>query len=190
MIEFCSSEVDTGSPPIGSKRMARPVRKWLWFRWSGQSAQTYPAFRRTVGQDGDPCVLGFIKGSASSAIFQPKASRTPIDRQAIFLAPHADIGRPAKASPTELGSGRDDRRLVNSLMAQERPDSPGHLGGQRNHGCVCVRRARSPRSHCRRRVPTSDIGANRELSAPESHNRCDVGVSTGEMPCSRSPSSA
>ncbi len=87
-----------------------------------------------VGQDGDPRVLVLIKGSALSAIFPPEASRTPIDCQAIFLSPLADIGRPTKASPTRLGSGSHRRQLIDAFVAQQRPDSPGQFSRQSGSG--------------------------------------------------------
>jgi len=42
-----------------------------------QSAQTYPAFRRAVGQDGEPRVLVLIKGPASSARAHPGVETQP-----------------------------------------------------------------------------------------------------------------
>jgi hypothetical protein len=65
-------------------------------------------------------------GSASSAICQPKASRALIDGQAIFLALHADIGRPARALPTELGSGSDNGRplATNAASTSASPSTP------------------------------------------------------------------
>ncbi len=51
------------------KRMARPVGKWSFGVRLELSAQTYPAFRQAVGQDGEPRVLVLIKLPASSAIF-------------------------------------------------------------------------------------------------------------------------
>jgi transposase len=44
-----------------------------------------------VGQDGDPRVLVLIKGPASMRHFTPKGSKTPVDCQAIFLSPPADL---------------------------------------------------------------------------------------------------
>jgi transposase len=38
--------------------------------WLDLSAQTYPAFRRAVGQDGEPRVLVLIKGPALNAILR------------------------------------------------------------------------------------------------------------------------
>ena len=35
-IDFSRASLDSAS--IAAKRMARPVRKWLWIRWSEQSA--------------------------------------------------------------------------------------------------------------------------------------------------------
>ena len=61
-----------------------------------------------------------------------KTSKTPVDCQAIFLSPLADIGRPTHAAPAELRSGSDSCGLVDAPVAQQRPDDAGHLGCQRH----------------------------------------------------------
>ena len=66
------------------KRMARPVGKQLLGVRLDLSAQTYPAFRRAVGQDGEPRVLVLIKLSASSAIF---LTRVPKHRLTVRPSP-------------------------------------------------------------------------------------------------------
>ena len=69
-----SSAVKAHRSASGGKRMARPVARGS-VRWSDQSAQTYPAFRLPVGQDGDPRVPVLIRGSASSAICRRRLPR-------------------------------------------------------------------------------------------------------------------
>ena len=90
-----------------------------------------------VGQDGDPRVLGLIKGSASNAIF---AGRLPEHRSTVRPSsshhPPTSVGR--RAARPELGSGGHGRRLV-PPMAQKRPDDARHLGCQGDHRRVGMR---------------------------------------------------
>jgi len=55
---------------IGRETYGPPRRQVASAVRPEQSAQTYPAFRRAVGQDGEPRVLVLIKGPASSAILR------------------------------------------------------------------------------------------------------------------------
>ena len=91
--------------------------------------------------------------------FTPEAFRTPVDCQAIFLTPHADIGRPTNASPTKLGSGRGLYRLVDAVVAQQGSDGSGHLGRQRHDGGVGMRpRQQAPQPLTDPRVALCKVG--------------------------------
>lgn len=93
--------------PMRSTGRARPstVRACQRNVWPAPSASgldplvcavciTYPAFRRAVSQDGDPRVLGLIKGSASSAIFAER------------LAEHRSTVRPSSSHRPQTSEGR------------------------------------------------------------------------------------
>jgi hypothetical protein len=62
-----------------------------FFGWLNNLRKRIRPFRKAVGQDGDPRVLFLIRGPASMRHFSAKDCRTPVDCQAIFLSPPADI---------------------------------------------------------------------------------------------------
>ena len=101
--------------------MGRPVRNWHWIRWSEQSAQTFPAFRRPVGQDGDPYFCpheGYgVERQFSQRLRRHRSTVRPSSsdrRQTLEGA-----GRAVRA---KLGSGHHGRPLLDAPVAQQRPD--------------------------------------------------------------------
>lgn len=79
-----------------AKRMARPVRKWLGSAGLCSLHKTYPAFRQRRWPRWRSARPGPHKGVGVERHFCGEASKTPVDCQAIFLSPPADIERPAR----------------------------------------------------------------------------------------------
>ncbi len=93
-------EVRHGRGGAGFQKTYGPPRRQVVSRVQlDLSAQTYPAFRRAVGQDGEPRVLVLIKLSASSAIF---LTRVPKHRLTVRPSPrrHPQTSR-ADARPRQ-----------------------------------------------------------------------------------------
>ena len=94
-----------------AKRMARPVRKWLGSAGLCSLHKRIRPSGSAVGQDGDPRVLGLIKGSASSAIF---AERLPEHRSTV---------RPSSSHRPQTSKGR---RVRAGRTRIRRPRPPAH----------------------------------------------------------------
>lgn len=77
-----------------AKRMARPVRKWLGSAGLCSLHKRIRPSDSAVGQDGDPRVLGLIKGAASSAIFTER------------LPEHRSTVRPSSSHRPQTSEGR------------------------------------------------------------------------------------
>lgn len=76
---------------LGRKTYGPPRPQEARISWSEQSAKTYPAFRQRRWPRWRSARSGPHKGGGVERHFTPEASRTPIDCQAIFLSPLADI---------------------------------------------------------------------------------------------------
>ena len=97
-----ASSLAMGSPV---KRMARPVRKWLGSAGLCSLHKRIRPSDSAVGQDGDPRVLGLIKGAASSAIFTER------------LPEHRSTVRPSSSHRPQTSEGRRAPRRSNSDQA-------------------------------------------------------------------------
>ena len=136
------------------------------------SAQTYPAFRRAVGQDGEPRVPVLINGPASSAIFQP---RVPRHRLTVRPSPyrHPQTSRAgAGFGSADPGSGRHwrhGRGLVDIAVSEQRPHGAGHLGRHGYHGRVEMRPREQPAEPDARRCVSRFQRRQRCPSALDQH---------------------
>lgn len=108
-----------------------PRRQVVSVNQPEQSAQTYPAFRRAVGQDGEPRVLVLIKGPASKAILRRRFPGHRLNSQAIFLSP-----------PTDIDGRRRMRRPVPIRQPWGPPCSSAHAAARPKRCAPSWRRAR------------------------------------------------
>jgi transposase len=114
-----------------AKRMARPVRKWLGSAGLCSLHKRIRPSGSAVGQDGDPRVLGLIKGSASSAIF---AERLPEHRSTVRPSsshrPQTSKGRRVRAGRTRIRRPRPPARRPARGAAAPRRCAPSWPPGR------------------------------------------------------------
>lgn len=114
-----------------AKRMARPVRKWLGSAGLCSLHKRIRPSGSAVGQDGDPRVLGLIKGAASSAIF---AERLPEHRSTVRPSsshrPQTSKGRRVRAGRTRIRRPRPPARRPARGAAAPRRCAPSWPPGR------------------------------------------------------------